>query len=384
MAGPAKGLLHIGMGIQNVLGLLWIISNLGRLQEFEDSFRFLRWCEGHGWSGPEGGAGLVLIQLLWLALAGAAACLLIASYFPGEGRWERANKALSLCTIPLLLPLHLALLPTSPLLSLSMIAWAFMRKWEGKREGGEERRRRLRMGVWLAAFLLCVSAAVFGAIGGRSLPELLADRTLWPYMGIYYDMWPDEVKAGLTQEQAAGIDRLAEGVSARLSPLLEAELGKRRTGELYLEMCRVALERRTRELAGRILLDGAAYAVPPLVVSEQLEGAGYEAYTGRNYEIIKGNSPLLTKYYIDYGSRWFAACLVLLAASGPVLGRRKRKMGAATRIVLAAAGAVTIILTLRGAGCMDFKEAGLVMILWYMAFWKAWECENVREERAGV
>ena len=127
--------------------------------------------------------------------------------------------------------------------------------------------------------------------------------------------------------------------------------------------------------------DVLGYTVTPLIVPLQLEGEAYDSYTGGNYEAMRGNTPVLTRCYVEYGCWWFgwSLCMTMFlfflwllfswsAEDKKVVGRSVLSVV----ICLVAAGVLVAALTLRGAGLMDYRwtvgvnQLWLLLVLWLM------------------
>jgi hypothetical protein len=175
--------------------------------------------------------------------------------------------------------------------------------------------------------------------------------------------------------------------------MIEEALGEGRARTLYWQMILTTLDYRTKDIASAITLDALSYAAPLLAIPGQLDGeerwlAYGGNFTGRNYEIMRGASPALTKYYMSYGCRWFllgiiTALFLELTGEGraviknrPVGGIRTqgenclaggtRTGGKLSGVGVTAGMACAIILyyTMRGAGMMDYKNGVYVTGLW--------------------
>lgn len=122
MGGVLRAALICGMGIQILLGLAWLINNMGGMQHFQESALLLS-----GESAPYAfysgilyramaALGAFCPQALYgaqLAAAAASAYWLLSCFFPKENKSLRVLGALSITTIPQAMQCHLAVLPWS-------------------------------------------------------------------------------------------------------------------------------------------------------------------------------------------------------------------------------------------------------------------------------
>ena len=117
----------------------------------------------------------------------------------------------------------------------------------------------------------------------------------------------------------------------------------------------------------------AAYHATPPILAMQLKGRAYDAYSGINYEQMRDRAPLLTRYYVDYGSRWWWLMLGLAAAillCGLLRGSRYRCFLGRWLPVWVGVEWMILHFVLCGSGIMDYKKTLWATALWYMvALW---------------
>ena len=107
------------------------------------------------------------------------------------------------------------------------------------------------------------------------------------------------------------------------------------------------------------------YGATAIIFRMQLEGKSYDSYTGRNYEAMRGNSPILTKYYVEYGCWWFGCCLILTVILTLLRMRERRRVPWGMIFLdISISGILIVALTMRGAGMMDYKYTVAVNALW--------------------
>ena len=96
-----------------------------------------------------------------------------------------------------------------------------------------------------------------------------------------------------------------------------------------------------------------------------MKGQAYDSYTGRNYEAMRGNAPIVTRYYTEYGCWWFSICcllaFVLMVIRLLTGGRLQWK---ALLLIMMISGVWIGALTMEGAGMMDYKYTIAVNELW--------------------
>lgn len=161
--GVLRATLAWGMGIQILLGLVWLIRNMVGLQNFQESSLLLA-----GETGADGfysgilyrGLVTLLSSRLWILYGIQLVAAVIASYglmsrLIGRSWWgRRLFCALALVTIPQAMQCHLAVLPwslgTSLLLGETALWMKFREKFPGKdrKQTLRESAVQERQGVW--------------------------------------------------------------------------------------------------------------------------------------------------------------------------------------------------------------------------------------------
>ena len=211
--------------------------------------------------------------------------------------------------------------------------------------------------------------------GGRiqkSLGASMVSRLVWPNFGTNYFFWPEEIKEIMTEEDGQVISQYADNVQLIFGPLVENAYGLEEADRLYRYMAIRCLNDRTKETLQALFEDLQAYLCPPWVVKEQLDGAGL-SYSGWNYGQMRNASPVLTKWYVNYGLFVFRVEIGISVLYG-IIKLFGRKRGEKRRCSVAALSISCIILqavwyTMSGAGMMDYGNVCVVTILWYSAIW---------------
>lgn len=455
----AGRVLFIGVSVQIVLGLVWLVYNFTGCQQFGETFMYeeisktLICDEYEGILYPvlirmaKGIEGLLLIPyryflyLLQLGVAfGSAYTLLRSVGF--TGRLWRIWGSLAFLTFPMAMQCHVAVLPDSLVCSCLLLAIAFAVetiKGEGLLRFAEftkvllcgaamtlllpdygvvgavpvlflflyglvktwkrDKKRILYYMLLLLAFagILCGVNSLTRKEGyygktHRSVQASIASRCAWQYIGYHYDSLPEEVQACLTATDAMYVSCYAHNVEGVLGRALEATVGVERTQELFLELAKQAWEEDKYTIVHNTAWDVVGYTFAPMVVQRQFDGKAYDSYTGRNYDIMREKEPVLTKYYMDYGCRWFAAGLAittvvgLMCAAWYLVKRLQGKAESANyagvvyavMLCLCTSGVLVLFYSLRGAGMMDYKKSIAVTLLWIL--WMLLVCRKGMDE----
>lgn len=434
--GILRAVLICGMSVQIVLGLAWLFGNLGGLQSFQESMALLEGKDfdaGYYSGILYRGLAAALSSHLWilygiqLAAAYGAAYGLIACFVAREKRALRLFCALALTTVPQALQCHLAVLPWSMGTSLLVGETMLWRKvWQGTLDRQEEKlseqakrllitgmllgwlllllilpayawfvlpllfaalwrtvkkERTGRLACGLAVLILClcnvtVSCGWNPADWNRRLAASALSRTGWPYFQDSYEIFPYRLHEDIGLVTSREVSAYADGVGRVLIPKLEEQYGPEETTAALWELAGICLRDNLRTDVKNIIWDIAAYHAAPPILAMQLRGRAYDAYSGTNYEQMKTRTPLLTRYYVTYGARWWWMMLALAAAirlCGLLLCGGTRRENCAWRIFLqywfpVLAGMEWMILSqvFCGSGIMDYKKVLWVTMLWYM------------------
>lgn len=424
-----KNIIFIGYTLQIGLGLVWMGANLGSIQDFlpVDTGVYCLFYHLPKWA-------YTLVYLLQLGAALYAGCRLVQKLCSG-GRGLCLWGSLALMTLPMAMQCHMALLPYSFVCSLELLKLSFTCELAGKGEGtafpakalagvlvcfglqcllwpgyslpgavlpfllllwklpGLLRRKELTVkGLLLVFCFLAVTAAGWGAEKGREDFQggrsgwcwPLVKRVCWPTLWADWGERPDEI--GLETEsviwQSAYYPYYME---IYFKPALAEAVTPEAAEAIMKKMVKYAWQVHYPMVVRQMGWDVLGYGVTPLILPLQLAGEAYDSCSGRNYEVMRNETPILTKYYVRTACGWFAASLVLLF-TGAVL-KVTEKQGESSRgssgelsrngfgrvpwlfsalAVLFSAGMVILFFTMQGAGIMDYKYTVWINQLWIL------------------
>lgn len=364
----SEGMLFIGFSIQIVLGICWMCCNFGQVQGFGEPdsalyagiFRLL-------------GEKPAVMYLLQLSAAFLAGYLFLQKLWPA-GKGFAVWRCLALLTFPFAMQCHLALQPYSLMGTFFLLMLAALLKIDK------------RHAVSLSAVAIACAALAVALSGvadadrregaGYSFEGALASRFAWP------TLWSDLGRYGeelfVIAQPVAWEASLSPDNMKLLQETLESQVGREAAGTYYLQMAETGWEYHAPMVVRQMGWDALGYAVTPVVFQLQMAGKGYDSYSGRNYEVMRENAPVLTGNYVDYGCWWFgwALILCLLSVSAGKLrqegGREgdeerkalRKKRAVSVAICVLASGFLVAALTMRGAGKMDYRETIAVNELW--------------------
>lgn len=405
-----KNIFFTGFTVQIGLGLFWMAVNFAKIQDFTPVdtgvYPLLMQLAGKGYA---------VIYLLQLSAALYAGYRLLKNLHAG-GKGICLWGSLALMTLPMAMQCHMALLPYSFICSLTLLEISFAFEAAGEKDiSGEKvlwgslacfaaqcllwpkycipgavlplllilrklpgmfrKRERMFRGLLLAVCFLAVTAAAYGA---EQKEEGSTDNTSgWSWKLMKRICWPTIwVDRGYLQEESNTVSDTVIWFSAYypsymdvyLKPELDA-MSPEQAESVMRKMIRCAWRIHYPMVVRQIGWDVLGYSLTPVILPLQLTGDAYDSCSGRNYEIMRNEAPVLTKYYVKVSCSWFAASLVLLIAGMAMrcIGRLTKMKKTAVFPFLAvafSAGVVVLFFTMQGSGIMDYKYTVWINQLW--------------------
>ncbi|MCM1568167.1 MAG: hypothetical protein NC081_01820 [Roseburia sp.] len=366
-------------------------------------------------------------------------CQLAAACYGGYRFWKSLGKigrffpawgTLSLLTLPAAMQCHLAVLPDSFAGTALLLELSFL--WELIKRKRKENRALAGLGItYLAGTLLMPDYVLFGAVPvliglvfgifvylrsvkkrngnqkrlvlglctlglclagigvlgpltqtrgsygrARRTPELMAlSRFAGSCLEDTYGYWPEDLKACLSEEEIRRSSQYAGDVWQVFGKAVQERLGMERADEVFRQVAEAGYQVYYVRVRHDLVWDLASYTFSPFFLQLQLADRGYSSYSGRNYDIMRMKEPVLTRYYVNYGSWWFAAGLALAGLWQLVYWADrllwKKKLWNGRNIALccccfAIGGSMVLWYTLQGAGMMDYKNTVPVALFWMM------------------
>lgn len=413
-----KYMVFMGFTVQICLGLIWMAANLGKVQDFlpvETGVYPLVLRLTGSWYG--------LIYLLQLGAALYAGYRLLNAMGIG-GRGICLWGSLAMMTLPMAMQCHMALLPYSLTGSMELLKLSFVRRRTGEGDAPGERalwgclacfaaqcllwpgytvpgavlpfllllrrlpgmlrkRERLLQGALLA---VCFAAAAAAGYFWDRAPEGGGNVSGWEWRLVKRICWPTVWVDWAGEPEVFNLENggaiwlssyYPDYMDLYLKPQLDAMAPEAADSVMKTMICR-AWSVHYPMVVRQIGWDALGYSVTPVILPLQLSGDAYDSCSGRNYEIMRNGTPVLTKYYVRVSCGWFAVSLALLAGaaalgciekfSGP--GKvsktwRERLSGAFPFLAaIVSAGAAVVFFTMQGAGIMDYKYLVWINQLW--------------------
>lgn len=372
-----KGLLFIGIGIQTVMGIVWMCCNFPNFPQYGDSLFYMQVSKSLRCDEYTGILYPVFVRIMGGNHFAAYGVQLIAAYAAARrflGVFLQRNKAfltggcLAVLTVPMVMQCHLALLPCSFAASLMLVELSLL----GEAIKDEEKRTLRRLAeiclCWLALALLLpeylylgalpvvlfglfchrgfwesrkkgiygllLTAAFLGMIlGGNSLTQTrglygkvhrtplmtLTQRIAWTSLLLEFESWHEEIQDCIDREEILGSALYADGMEERFFPVMEqairdGTITRQQVEACYKTMIQTAWLWHKKAILKEMAWDMLGYGAAPAVIQALLEGRGYDSYSNRNYDFFLEYTPGISKLYMDYGSWWFIVMLFLAAA----------------------------------------------------------------------
>lgn len=424
-----RNIIFIGFLIQIVFGLVWMGCNIVYKQDFAEPS-----AEIYAGAVRLLGGAYPAMYVLQLFAAGCAGWRLVFRLcIHGENKDQDKKKSmlfalwgsLALMTLPTAMQCHLALLPHSFVCSAGLLQLSFCYDLlePGRREILDfapfaglwvcyfvqalllpeyiflgavpvavmlllKRRGIAQAKTQLKIFLLlAVAAAGIFAVCSRSVKTetendasvendisgiewTLVKRLCWPTLWVDYEGMPEEIKEATVD--AVWESTFYPGNMDRVfRPAIEAAMSADEAKPLLAEAAAGSWRMHYPMIVRQVGWDVLGYCASPIILQMQLSGDAYESHSGRNYEIMRRNVPVLTRRYVNYGSWWFAAAAVLtmcLLAARLAAGERPYAVreGRLSVVVFSFAAFCIFWYTIQGAGIMDYKYTIFINELWFL------------------
>ncbi|MBQ7926464.1 MAG: hypothetical protein IJ335_09250 [Lachnospiraceae bacterium] len=363
-------MIWLGMGLQVLLGFIWLLSNIGAEHSFGVDWSnggpvnraFMHWGALYGWV-----IRLVMQVAQWVPIPyySIVYCLQLLAAF-GSG-WFLLKKitnwgphgcvcgTLAMLSVPMALQSHLALAPYSFVASIVLVHWAFaIELWKQKgwcihklvsmylfwlleilllpeylwfgavpllfvafislwNNRGKLRKKALT-GVVLLGSILCIwivgNGWQQGEDGCLNLRQMLAAKSNWSNLYELSGAWSYEVQqqfdGGLLRAACGNSEVFYEGFFDKME-----QLPYKQQKDYLNQMIDVAWKLNGKRVVLEMAFDGMGYLMPAIIVSEQLDGKGFASLTGINYWYFIQNSTGLSSLYMGWYCIWAWLSLVL-------------------------------------------------------------------------
>ena len=363
-----------------------------------------------------------IMQPLQLLAAGWGSACFVRS-LGVKGRLRTAWAALAIMTYPMVMQCHMAILPNSLTFTCFLVEMSLIIRGVRERKPLQAVTLAKAAGLWLLSALLLPEYQYLGAVplllfvvydlwvfrkekGRRVLYNLLLvaafwgmlvsaqsllqkegahgrpqktweaalfRRFVWNDLGAQYQNWPEEVKEGYSIYDLQEITYFPDNLERMLQPKVEAQMGAEWAKKWYLDTASLAFTRNARKILHEMAWDVVGYLAPNATLQLFLNGRGYDSFAGRNYEIMRQEVPLLTKYYANYSHWWILVGVAIALVSEVVLLFTGRRISIfPVLLCLVTAGEMIVWYVMQGAGIWDYKNAlfaGALALFWMLLAW---------------
>lgn len=444
-----KRLFLVLMGIQILWGLIWLVLNFGREPGFYETGLYLKAAE-EGLIDEY--MGVLYPLLIFLAKWGERllglpyymfmyVLQLLSAFWSVQhflkriitGKMVRVWMSGYLLTFPMLLQLHLAILPYSLVCSLFLCLisegldyWREKKNISGKAliklcglwllgfsilpeygwfmgifTGGlflycmlGSKKWRLRLLMAFVSTILCFgvitnTAQTPGALGRiqKSMGAAALQRFVWPDFVVNSFFWEEKVTETVAYEDLLYTAQFPEAVIYEFGPLLEEAYGVKEAEAIYLRMAKTNLELNTKQVLVRILKDFGRNLCPPVALQELLKDTDRSA-SSWNYGRLQEHSLIVSKYYFRFAMiGWNLMCPIgILLLCGKYsrkgfLSAKKSWRSFMEKSLLIISGLAIVVWYTMSSGMQDYKKMMVISFFWLLPVIRGFlELQNREEE----
>ena len=180
-------------------------------------------------------------------------------------------------------------------------------------------------------------------------------------------VWPQQV-TGTVGSNLMGEAMIDPGiVRTRFTGAVEAEYGRKETSDIFAKWFFNSFRDNKKGIIKSALTDMAGYVFPPAENESALSGRLLPGFATGNYDVMRRNNALLTKFYLRLTSTvyiFLATASVLALIAGKELFRRVRMFAPAAVVILLSSLAYTFY----GSNVWDHKKALFTTCIWVGLF----------------
>jgi hypothetical protein len=237
------------------------------------------------------------------------------------------------------------------------------------------RRKSVRMTVAGVIAVCAVSTVLTGIYGicrktglyeesRQGFIRELFSRTVLTTILKDWDNWTEEIAENIDFGVNVSSSYYADNITLEFIPYADEKYGSD-ADDFYLRTIKAAWSMYRTQIVHEVIWDAAGYACTPIIAKRQLEGQGYTSLTARNYDIMKRNTPIITKYYVNYFSDWFLTALIIMAVCALCAAVKTDRIKMTALIICAVSYIVMCTrYVIMGAGIMDYKRTAVITATW--------------------
>ncbi len=444
-----KCIIYILMGVQILLGILWIVGNIMKVPSFQESVELFQMSsnllldEYTGILYPLLIKGIqfatnrtpiptcTVLYILQLGLAymvyeQVLAKVIFAKHHNSKIRKQIRFFAGYVLTIPVILQVHMAVLPYSLASSLFILLLTRLLNLYRMPERVNTKEFVKIALLWLLCGLVCkeyvwlvllpiviwsvaciirnkklwLSLVLLSALvllgnnicnsvfqseenSGKiqnSWEAAMLKRVVWPNFSRFAYFWKEEIRDTWDDAELLVLSTQPERVIYYFGPTIDEMFGRDEANSIYRQMIGRSFELDTKQIvltAGKEMVD---YICPPVTTYLQLQGMGV-SYTGWNYGRMKDYTPRLTSVYVEVAlSSWIAIMILLILTkildwkkkewiSVEEKGFRRWSIG----YLFATVVWIDVWYVITNAHMVDYKKVLVINAIWTFGMIAAWK-----------
>jgi hypothetical protein len=225
------------------------------------------------------------------------------------------------------------------------------------------------------AALLAVSGLLAGIYGICSKADLYEESNPEFIRGMFgrtalttvlkdWDSWTEEIDENIDFYIKNSASWYADNVTLEFIPYVDEKYGDD-ADDFYIRTIKEAWAIHRTQIVHEVLWDTAGYVCAPLIIKRQLQGEGYTSLTARNYDMMKRQAPIVTKYYVNFFLDWFLIAFLIMLVSTLIKIKKLNKIKTAALLICIATYAVMCArYVIMGAGIMDYKRTAVITATW--------------------
>ena len=203
----------------------------------------------------------------------------------------------------------------------------------------------------------------------ESIETALFDRTAWTAYISKRWTWREDLVSLVGEEKLEEARLHRENVKLVIEPEIEKKLGTKEAKAYYRQAFTEAMKTNGGEILHIASVDLAGYVIPPVITRLLFSKDTFISFTSRNYDIMKRNAPVLTKWYVDYSLFWFAIALMegcILWVLRMFNAIRDKKKAAVIPLLIPVIFCIMLSVrnTFLGCGMYDYKLSGITTAMW--------------------
>lgn len=362
----AKYLFFILTAVQVILGLIWVIKNIGYVYMWPETVEYLDIAGNYVVDEYVGLIYPILVKLLYFVplyilqflMATVSTYLLLRKGIKLE-RWNAILGCAYIVSFPALLQFHFSIRPESLRLSIVLLAITFLTY--------KKRSIKRYAVVALAVIVLFVSQKALTEPGSRGRIQ----RTFWSqaFMRVcteYYSQsfvaWDDRTQDTYSIWEALEIIKKSDNVMYEIGPTMDTKWGFDAANESYGFMTKKCLSMRTRDVCLNIGTDLGQSIILPFGFLTEANGNA-RTQTGRNYEAFVSRRGSLDVFYWYYGV-WSLIAIFIAAAVTFFIDIKNFKLRNPSYELLAAMLIQWLYKTLTTGDAIDYAKYLVVIAFW--------------------